>query len=631
MARTEDIEAKLAAYVDDELDPAARAEIEKHLAGNPQHRTLIAELMQQRQLLRDLPRQTAPADVAETINAQLERAVLLGDVDDDADTITMRISPWGQIRAIAAVIVLTGGLAAAIWLLLPSPKHRPEIADIRTLPTTRDFDDAVADSTAVRTEAAPTTAPATVSPAAAPVMMGKGGALALSEQERRARDALASGPDLSATVAPNAMSNTLTAGERLFQEVVTDQIGAVQRKGAAEVEPLLVVISTPDLLATNRAVTDYLDSNGIRWEAHAQPMPAPLELTAQQRVVASRHQQTRVQMKGAYGGGADISLDRGRRADQQAATGQAASKQLATSGMVQEQVSQQPMSQQIAPQQVQDFALAPQAADERLKLSAGSGQYIVARQIPRRQAIEIYNTLNSGRIEAVSMEAKREGGSALLRATGQPIIPGAGFNFFDPLGEMRGSMLGRPVESAPTEQLDHRADKPQVRQTEEAPATAPAAERRITVGDTLTIDVPELVGAAGAETRRAFNVVEGATLSLPLIEPIAVEGMTAAQLADTIKQKYEVSKLGMPVNPHVALSEPEGDQASRQVPQQPYVGGAQQIVLTPASQPSDVVDIVILVASEDLATTQPATQSADNPAPNPLATQPAPGQVPSQP
>src|SRR3982750_4298631 len=113
MARTEDIEAKLAAYVDGELDEAGRAEIEKHLAGNPQHAQLIAELTQQRELMRALPRETAPADVSEQINAQLERAVLLGDdAGDDAGVAgSIQMSHWPQIRAIAAVLVLTTGLA----------------------------------------------------------------------------------------------------------------------------------------------------------------------------------------------------------------------------------------------------------------------------------------------------------------------------------------------------------------------------------------------------------------------------------------------------------------------------------------------------------------------------------------
>ena len=67
MANTENIEAKLAAYVDGELDAADRAEIEQHLAANPQHRKLIEELREARQCLRELPREQAPPEIAEML------------------------------------------------------------------------------------------------------------------------------------------------------------------------------------------------------------------------------------------------------------------------------------------------------------------------------------------------------------------------------------------------------------------------------------------------------------------------------------------------------------------------------------------------------------------------------------
>ena len=40
------IESKLCAYIDGELDPEGRAEIERHLEANPQHRRLLESLLQ---------------------------------------------------------------------------------------------------------------------------------------------------------------------------------------------------------------------------------------------------------------------------------------------------------------------------------------------------------------------------------------------------------------------------------------------------------------------------------------------------------------------------------------------------------------------------------------------------------
>src|SRR3954452_5147721 len=129
MANTENIEAKLAAYVDGELDAADRAEIEQHLKTNPEHRKLIEELRVAREYLRELPREQAPADVAEMLNAQLERAALLGDVElvgPGGAGSSMRISRWPQFRAVAAILLLTLGLAGLIYWVLPSPKATPQ-------------------------------------------------------------------------------------------------------------------------------------------------------------------------------------------------------------------------------------------------------------------------------------------------------------------------------------------------------------------------------------------------------------------------------------------------------------------------------------------------------------------------
>src|SRR5512145_563992 len=127
MAITENIEAKLCAYVDGELDPAGRAEIEAHLAGNPQHRHLMDELMRQRELIAGLPRERAPEDLFEAMTNQLERSVLL-DGDGGAGgaggagalggnggpAVAGRINQWPQVFAAAAVLVLAIGLAAVI-------------------------------------------------------------------------------------------------------------------------------------------------------------------------------------------------------------------------------------------------------------------------------------------------------------------------------------------------------------------------------------------------------------------------------------------------------------------------------------------------------------------------------------
>ena len=69
----EQSEAKLLAYIEGDLDPAARAEIEKHLESNPHHARMLRELKSTRDLLRWLPRESAPADLLEQVQGHLER------------------------------------------------------------------------------------------------------------------------------------------------------------------------------------------------------------------------------------------------------------------------------------------------------------------------------------------------------------------------------------------------------------------------------------------------------------------------------------------------------------------------------------------------------------------------------
>src|SRR3954471_12178759 len=118
----EQIEARLAAYIDGELNAAERAEIEKHLAGNPQHKLLIDELTAQRDLLTAVPREKAPPEILETIQQQLERSVLLGSGEDATSDTGMRINRWPHRGAIAAVILLTSGLGFLVYKVLPSNK-----------------------------------------------------------------------------------------------------------------------------------------------------------------------------------------------------------------------------------------------------------------------------------------------------------------------------------------------------------------------------------------------------------------------------------------------------------------------------------------------------------------------------
>src|SRR5450432_2364325 len=72
-------EAKLCAYLEGELAPQDRAEIEQHLAANPQHRQLLGDLAKTREWMRLIPRESSPVDLAEAFQGQMERSMLLDE------------------------------------------------------------------------------------------------------------------------------------------------------------------------------------------------------------------------------------------------------------------------------------------------------------------------------------------------------------------------------------------------------------------------------------------------------------------------------------------------------------------------------------------------------------------------
>ncbi|HSV15556.1 MAG TPA: polysaccharide biosynthesis/export family protein [Tepidisphaeraceae bacterium] len=148
----ESTEAKLCAYLEGELPPAERAEIETYLTNNPQHRQLLSELAKTREFVRALPREAAPAEIAELFQERLERSLLL-DTDAAGNTAPIaRMNRWPHIALLAAMVCLAGGLAVVIYSVLPG--HGPAPTQYSIAPQPQPM--------------ATATAPATASPSAAP-------------------------------------------------------------------------------------------------------------------------------------------------------------------------------------------------------------------------------------------------------------------------------------------------------------------------------------------------------------------------------------------------------------------------------------------------------------------------------
>jgi hypothetical protein len=664
MASTEDIEAKLAAYVDGEIDEAGRAEIEQHLASNPQHRQLIAELMKQRKLLTNLPREMAPADIAETINAQLERAVLLGDIDDREQATTLRMNFWPRIRLVAAMIVLTAGLGMTIYLLVPWPNNKPpEIAGNVELPVVPKPDETIA-SKRLDTVDKLETAPARAAPEAETIAGKAGKKLTDTDQQTRAKDALVTG---SLTDSPNTAMNTATPGDRMFRETVVAELG-LQQKASADNQPLLVVYCAPNLTEAESTVTDYLTRNGISWQRGTEPMPQALNISQSQVVSGSRFRQQNVQAKG---GGPVIDAatnEDAKQVQERRAEGMLA----ATPPTTNPAVAQVPQPSSTQPQQQVEQLREPQPAEQPQQAQTSfyawagrpefSGQCIIARQVPREQAEELSRKFNTTTVAQTGFDLHRNLEPAQLGRTTDPAgVPGAATRESDDTLASRAAPRGATGAGATSfggaggfgggggagreqQQLYKReANAGRGGAVVSAPAqTSP--QRLIQTGDTLNIDLPQPIIGQAAQVGKAYEVSNG-TIDLPQIGNMQVAGLTEQQLSEQITRKYRDANaladdlkqvsvtLGtaatQPVEERAATAKEGGyqalaaNEAAAQQPaaQQPNDAFGLQVQAT--SQPtSDFVDVVIVLTA-DAPATQPAAAAQQQVEPTPTTT-PAP-------
>ena len=128
----EAVEGRLCAYLEGDLVEDDRADLERHLATNPQHRRLLAELAEQRLWLRAVPAVPAPPEVGDAYREQVERSLLMGEGERPA---TRRGGLWPQYAMVAALVLATVGLAVPLVMILsgPGPAHQVA-ADLPTRP-----------------------------------------------------------------------------------------------------------------------------------------------------------------------------------------------------------------------------------------------------------------------------------------------------------------------------------------------------------------------------------------------------------------------------------------------------------------------------------------------------------------
>jgi anti-sigma factor RsiW len=305
----ETTEAKLCAYVDGELDAAGRAEIEKYLETNPQHRKLMEELKQTRDLMRALPRGSAPPEIGEMLQGQLERSLLLNELDAEPAADSMRISRAAQFRAVAAVILLALGLGAVVYFVLPSSNQRV------TVVTAPPMEHEIAtNTTQIVPEMEDLSASRVLTAAAAPGASGpmlaeapKGDPFARADADNsrtpaeKAEAAVArresKGGDISGGLVPFSAKAVGSAQQSDPFRARVQQTLANVTQGQSPANYTCVVVSCPDPAATKQRVNTFLVSNKIQWQPVAEPMPQPIQFAPSQVAMTSKLNQTQVRLK----------------------------------------------------------------------------------------------------------------------------------------------------------------------------------------------------------------------------------------------------------------------------------------------------------------------------------------------
>jgi hypothetical protein len=439
----ENIEAKLAAYVDGELSGADREEIERHLTANPQHRKLIIELTQTRTMLQGLPRAKAPMDVMDSLQSQLERSALLGSPEQLTGDDSYKIGFWTQFRAVAAILVLTCGLAAVVYYVLPRGEPKIEMAGgpnpERSTPVTVE-------------ESAKTLPPAMERSAPRAEVASKAGftdALSKDGMPAASTPAAAGGSGPFKLEAKAGAASPITA--ELHQQLAAN---GVNDAGT------YIVVDTSDSAQANATVSNYLNFNRVTWEqipplalartGHsldkidlAKMLTSPAAVAEQlERQAADKQKAGTLDQVAGAKMAADDAAERDRR--------------MASQGLNPADSSKMDLS----PQAIQSQQILPPSQAVQLAAVYNTNNMIVARNLSQKQVAELNGLLNQQNVGIVS---NYQGG----QQTAQQWV----------------GATNSPATAAPIAQL---------------PSTLPAADaatqpviQRIKVGDTLTLVIPD--------------------------------------------------------------------------------------------------------------------------------------------
>ncbi len=281
---TENIEARLCAFVEGDLDEQGRAEIEKHLETHPAHRALLQELKRTKVMMMSLPHEQAPVDLAETLQGHLERSVLLDGVGTDHLETTLRINRWPQLMGVAAVVLLALGLGVLVYVVLPQHSSAPVAMSTKDglIPSAGVGETAKLDDTATVDRRLRTAGEdkelGKVGSKPTDIVATTPGTELSGDASRLDVPASAANPEISKKVGDSKDGNPIVAAVedngRRFGSAAKTSGGMFASKVAAkpgapaapDAKRVYVVVSTDNLETTNGKLAGYLVTNKIAWQ-----------------------------------------------------------------------------------------------------------------------------------------------------------------------------------------------------------------------------------------------------------------------------------------------------------------------------------------------------------------------------
>jgi anti-sigma factor RsiW len=268
----ENIEAMLCAFIEGDLDEAGRAEIEKHLATNPQHRKLIADLIAQRQLLRDLPRVSAPTDVDESVRGQMERSILL-EKPTGADIVGgIRSRRWPQMMTVAAILLLTAALGLIVYrTVVPTfkPAAYTQIAATKQLTASGDSELQTDIETAHQQNLAQSQPEEVATPSGAALSDTQAQADHLAQTTQPVEVAAATPPVVEQQHITSMVGKPFVVAPTT--QPVSDDVRQLLTSSGYEIStgsnpPVVVTINSDDMAKTNRQVARFLmNQSALSW------------------------------------------------------------------------------------------------------------------------------------------------------------------------------------------------------------------------------------------------------------------------------------------------------------------------------------------------------------------------------